>query len=76
MAHQVNGRDSRPKTLGVKRYEGQLVRAGNIILRQKGLRYKPGRNVGVGRNDTLYALSDGSVDFSPTRVVSVIQKSK
>ena len=73
MAHMINGRDSQPKKLGVKKYEGQIVKAGNIILRQRGLRFRPGINVGVGRDGTLYALTDGKVGFAPTRVVSVIK---
>lgn len=58
-----NGRDSNPKYLGVKRFGGQLVRAGNILVRQRGTRFYPGRNVGVGRDFTLYALIDGRVVF-------------
>ncbi len=73
MAHVVNGRDGQPKTLGVKKYDGQVVKSGNIILKQNGLRFKPGRNVGVGRDGTLFALADGKVDFSPAKTVSVIK---
>ncbi len=58
-----NGRDSNPKMLGVKRYDGQLVRAGTIIVRQRGTKIKPGDNVGVGRDHTLFALTDGYVKF-------------
>jgi large subunit ribosomal protein L27 len=58
-----NGRDSGPKYLGVKRYAGERVLAGNIILRQRGTRIHPGRNVGRGRDDTLFALVDGVVSF-------------
>jgi large subunit ribosomal protein L27 len=58
-----NGRDSNPKYLGVKKFGGQTVTAGNIILRQRGTKYKPGINVGVGRDYTLYALVDGKVEF-------------
>ena len=61
-----NGRDSQPKYLGVKTYGGQTVRSGNIILRQRGTRHKPGRNVGVGRDYTLFALADGVVYFDTT----------
>ncbi len=75
MAHVVNGRDGQPKTLGVKRYEGQTVKAGSVILKQRGLRFKPGRNVGVGRDDTLFAMVDGKVKFSPTKTVTVIKTS-
>ncbi len=59
-----NGRDSAGRRLGVKRYGGQLVLAGNIIVRQRGTKYHPGRNVGIGRDHTIYALLDGQVLFS------------
>jgi large subunit ribosomal protein L27 len=58
-----NGRDSNPKMLGVKRFAGQAVRAGTIIVRQRGTRIHPGLNVGRGRDDTLFALADGVVAF-------------
>lgn len=58
-----NGRDSNPKMLGVKRFGGQAVTAGTIIVRQRGTRIHPGRNVGRGGDDTLFALADGSVSF-------------
>ncbi len=58
-----NGRDSNPKMLGVKRYGGQAVRAGTIIVRQRGTRIHPGTNVGRGGDDTLFALTDGTVAF-------------
>src|SRR5712664_3014970 len=58
-----NGRDSNPKMLGVKRYDGQLVSAGSIIVRQRGTKIKPGVNIGVGRDHTLFALIDGYVKF-------------
>jgi large subunit ribosomal protein L27 len=58
-----NGRDSNPKYLGVKRYGGESVLAGNIIVRQRGTRFHAGDNVGVGRDHTLYALADGTVKF-------------
>jgi len=58
-----NGRDSESKRLGVKRFGGEAVLAGNIIVRQRGTRYRPGRNVGVGRDHTLFALKDGKVLF-------------
>jgi len=61
-----NGRDSQGKRLGVKRYAGQVVNAGTIIVRQRGTRIKPGSNVGVGRDFTLFALVDGTVSFEPT----------
>ncbi|NPV90200.1 MAG: 50S ribosomal protein L27 [Firmicutes bacterium] len=58
-----NGRDSNPKMLGVKRFDGQVVRAGNILVRQRGTRIHPGVNVGIGKDDTLFALIDGEVKF-------------
>jgi large subunit ribosomal protein L27 len=58
-----NGRDSNPKYLGVKRYGGENVLAGNILVRQRGTRFHAGRNVKVGRDHTLFALSDGKVVF-------------
>ena len=58
-----NGRDSKPKMLGVKRFDGQVVRAGSIIVRQRGTQFNPGRNVGCGRDYTLFALVDGTVKF-------------
>ena len=76
MAHVVNGRDGQPKTLGVKRYGGQLVKTGTVILKQCGLRFKPGRNVGVGRDGTLFALVDGKVEFNASKKVNVIKDPK
>ena len=58
-----NGRDSNPKYLGVKRYGGESVLAGNIIVRQRGTRFHAGENVGVGKDHTLFALADGKVKF-------------
>ena len=58
-----NGRDSRAQRLGIKRYGGQFVRAGTIILRQRGTKFYPGENVGRGGDDTLFALTDGLVTF-------------
>jgi large subunit ribosomal protein L27 len=58
-----NGRDSGPQYLGVKRYGGEPVLAGNILIRQRGTRFHPGRNVGLGRDHTLFALIDGVVKF-------------
>jgi large subunit ribosomal protein L27 len=60
-----NGRDSQGKRLGVKRYAGQTVNAGTILVRQRGTRIHPGNNVGVGRDYTLFALIDGVVKFEP-----------
>ncbi len=58
-----NGRDSNPKMLGVKAYGGQTVSAGSIIVRQRGTRFHPGDNVGIGKDHTLFALVDGQVKF-------------
>ena len=58
-----NGRESESKRLGVKRYGGELVLAGNIIVRQRGTEFHPGVNVGIGKDHTLYALIDGRVEF-------------
>jgi len=58
-----NGRDSNPQYLGVKRFDGQVVSAGTIIVRQRGTKVHPGDNVGIGKDDTLFALSDGVVKF-------------
>ncbi len=60
-----NGRDSQPKRLGVKKYAGDTVTAGAIIVRQRGTRIYPGENVGIGRDYTLFALTDGVVKFEP-----------
>ena len=60
------GRDSKAKRLGVKRYAGQIVNAGTILVRQRGTRIHPGVNIGVGRDYTLYALIDGVVKYEPT----------
>ncbi len=58
-----NGRDSESKRLGVKKSDGQVVKAGNIIIRQRGTKVYPGTNVGIGSDDTLFALIDGKVKF-------------
>ena len=68
----TNGRDSNPKRLGVKVYGGQQVRAGGIIVRQRGSRFRPGFFVGQGNDFTLYAKRDGIVQFKTNRTVSVI----
>jgi large subunit ribosomal protein L27 len=71
MAHKkgvgssVNGRDSFSKRLGVKKYGGEVVKAGNILIRQRGTKIHPGKNVGRGGDDTLFALIDGKVVFEP-----------
>ena len=71
-----NGRDSNSQRLGVKRYAGQVVLSGNILVRQRGTRIKPGLNVGIGKDDTLFATADGTVVYAtlPTgrKVVSVV----
>ncbi|MBT5901072.1 MAG: 50S ribosomal protein L27 [Opitutaceae bacterium] len=68
-----NGRDSHSKRLGVKKFGGEKVIAGNIIIRQRGTKTRPGKNVGVGRDWTLFALEDGSVKFDKAkRSVSVV----
>ena len=71
-----NGRDSEAKRLGTKRSDGQPVLAGNILVRQRGTKIHPGTNVGIGKDDTLYALVDGTVNFHKGKfnksVVSVI----
>jgi large subunit ribosomal protein L27 len=59
-----NGRDSQPKMLGVKAYGGELVSAGSIIVRQRGTKFHPGVNVGIGKDHTLFALTDGTVKFA------------
>ena len=59
-----NGRDSESKRLGLKKFGGQQVKAGNIIVRQRGTRFHPGENVGCGRDHTLFATSDGYVEFA------------
>ncbi len=58
-----NGRDSTAQRLGVKKFGGEIVRAGNILVRQRGTQFRPGENVGIGRDDTLFALADGVVQF-------------
>jgi len=69
-----NGRDSNAKRLGVKLYGGQAARAGNIIVRQRGTQFHPGRDVGMGRDHTLFALADGVVEFDRGgRRVNIVQ---
>jgi large subunit ribosomal protein L27 len=74
-----NGRDSNSQRLGVKRFGGQVVRGGEIILRQHGTRWKPGTNVGLGKDHTLFALAEGVVKFEDHgqrgRLVSVLPQS-
>jgi large subunit ribosomal protein L27 len=63
-----NGRDSNPQFLGIKAYGGQAITTGSIIVRQRGTKFHPGRNVGIGRDDTLFALADGKVTFHGKKV--------
>lgn len=73
-----NGRDSRSKRLGLKKFGGQVVRAGNILIRQRGTKYHAGKGVGIGRDDTLFALVDGTVLFYKGKktVISVTPAAK
>jgi large subunit ribosomal protein L27 len=68
-----NGRDSNPKYLGIKLFGGQKVRSGNIIVRQKGTKYFPGLNVGMGRDKTLFATKDGTLVFRRARGKKLIE---
>ena len=73
MAHKIgvgsskNGRESHSKRLGVKKFGGEIVKAGNILVRQRGTKHNPGQNVGLGKDDTLFALIDGKVVFTRKR---------
>ena len=67
-----NGRDSNAQRLGVKRFGGQTVNAGEIIIRQRGTKFHPGENVGIGRDDTLFALTAGAVEFGTRRGRKVV----
>lgn len=67
MGSTKNGRDSNAKRLGAKRADGQFVKAGNILYRQRGTRIHPGENVGIGKDDTLYATADGILRFKAVR---------
>ena len=72
-----NGRDSESKRLGIKRFAGQQVLAGNILVRQRGTKFHPGTNVGIGKDDTLFALTNGRVKFglkgpSGRKTVSIV----
>ena len=66
-----NGRDSNSQRLGVKHFGGEKVKAGSILIRQVGMKFKAGKNVGVGRDSTLYSLIDGKVCFPKSKVISV-----
>ncbi|MBI1853699.1 MAG: 50S ribosomal protein L27 [Planctomycetes bacterium] len=67
-----NGRDSNPQYRGIKAYGGNAVKAGAIIVRQVGTKFRPGRNVGIGKDNTLFALAEGKVLFGPGRRVDVV----
>ena len=67
-----NGRDSNAQYLGIKRFGGRVVKAGEIIVRQRGTKFHPGANVGIGKDDTLFALSAGSVTFGRARGRDVV----
>ena len=70
-----NGRDSNPKMLGVKIFDGQTVKAGMILVRQRGTKFRPGPGTGIGRDDTVFALKDGTVNFRTSgekRFISVV----
>ena len=69
MGSTRNGRDSEAKRLGVKKFGGEIVKAGNILVRQRGTKVHPGNNVGIGSDDTLFALIDGQVKFESHRRV-------
>jgi len=68
-----NGRTSNPKYLGVKRFGGERVSAGSVIVRQRGTKFRPGRHVGMGRDHTLFALTDGVVEFGAGRKVAIVK---
>ncbi|EKE02614.1 MAG: hypothetical protein ACD_20C00357G0037 [uncultured bacterium] len=67
MGSTRNGRDSNAQRLGVKKFGGEFVTAGNIIIRQRGTKFHPGNNVGIGKDDTLFSLIDGKVQFESHR---------
>jgi len=70
-----NGRDSNPQFLGIKRFGGQVVNSGEILVRQRGTKFHPGKNVGIGKDDTLFALASGAVEVSSARgrrVVNIV----
>lgn len=74
MGSSHNGRDSAGRRLGIKKYDGQIVRAGSILVRQRGTKVKPGLNVGRGSDDTLFAKKSGIVKFVKTRLISIVQQ--
>ncbi len=69
-----NGRDSNPQRLGIKAYAGQFVTAGSIIVRQRGTKFSAGRNVRRAKDDSLFALADGIVQFAPNKRVSIVEE--
>lgn len=69
-----NGRDSNPQRLGIKAYAGQFVTAGSIIVRQRGTKFSPGRNVKRAKDDSLFAIADGVVHFAPNKRVSIVEE--
>ena len=76
-ASALNGRDSNPQYLGVKAYDGQFLKTGSIIVRQRGTRIHPGKNVGQGRDFTLFALKDGKVKFiKDGKFVTIVEEAK
>lgn len=77
MGSSKNGRDSNSQRLGVKRYGGQLINAGSIIVRQRGTKFRPGTNVGMGKDNTLYAKVTGTVKYGTSKnckYISIVQK--
>jgi len=72
MGSTRNGRESESKRLGIKQFGGQTVKAGNILVRQRGTKHYPGKNVGIGKDHTLFALTDGSVEFSKRKNKSYV----
>jgi large subunit ribosomal protein L27 len=69
-----NNRDSNAQRLGVKRFGAEIVKSGNILVRQRGTKFKPGKHVGCGRDHTLYALKDGVVSFTGSGFVNVVEQ--
>ena len=67
-----NGRDSNPQFLGIKRFGGQVVNSGEILVRQRGTKFHPGKNGGIGKDDTLFALASGTVEFGHARGRKVV----
>ncbi len=68
-----NGRDSESKRLGIKKFGGEQINSGSIIVRQRGTKFKPGKNVGIGRDDTIFALTTGVVKFRKSRTRSYVE---